>query len=253
MVIDLDIFDTWPSGLIDAIEPLLSEIAMESQIETAFNLSSERWFERSPPMPATKAAHALIGEAMAGQEIRVFHATRLINPIAIRNEGFRPLSLEAQLAMVRNELAKTLSVTGIDNLDSSIASIDLTANFFSVRQGQVWFTPLRRQLHDGGCEVFFNHWGGEAIQRIATMTKPSMTSAIRKIGMPFVVLARIPAFGCCKFGDSRLAPTMLGRIQERRALHQQTNLGWDVLIERAIPKEWIEDVLPSKDHSLRCA
>lgn len=250
MVVDLDDLNSWPHGLINSIEPLLPEINSELQSSNAFDLSDEKWFKSSPPNPTTSAAQELICEAMIDREIRVFHATRLIDPTTIRAEGLRSLELKSHLRMIRAGLVKILNIAEIEDMDRAIASIDLTSNFFSVREGQVWFTPLRRNLHDGGCEVFFNNYGGEAIQRIANMATATMVSAIRKLGMPFVVVARIPAFGCCHFGDSRLAPTMLQRIKETRTGHNATSIGWDVLIRKTIPKEWIEDVLPREDHSL---
>jgi hypothetical protein len=249
MVVDLDKLDSWPGGLIDAIEPFLSDIENENEVERAFNVSGDRWFEPAPDMPAKNAALTLIANAMIGQDLRVFHATRLIDPDAIHREGLRPLSIEAQLKMVRSKIVEILSAEEIDTLDCSIRSINLNDRYFSVRHGQVWFTPLRRKLYDGGCDVFFNHFGGEAIQRIAKMATPAMMLAIRKLGVPAVVVARIPAFGCCTFGDLQLAPAMLARIQEERNNCPEIGLGWDVLVKHAVPKEWIEVVLPRGDHS----
>jgi hypothetical protein len=125
--------------------------------------------------------------------------------------------------------------------------VDLTNPFFATREGSVWFTPMRRYLHDGGCNVFFEHWGGEAIQRFAAMGSPKLEAAIRSIGTAAVAVAHIPAYGWCRFSPTRLAPTMLDLMLERVAPDEVHTPGWDVLVKQTVPPCCIERVLPPTD------
>jgi len=101
-----------------------------------------------------------------------------------------------------------------------------------------------------GDAMFFNHWGGEAIQRLAYTASADLERQIRSLGTPAVVAFNIPAFGCCTRSDYRLAPTMLGLMFERAGLIERNYEAWDVLLKRPIPPECIESVLPNDDPTL---
>jgi hypothetical protein len=187
---------------------------------------------------------------MADQRIRVFHATRLLDFNIVLEEGLRPLDLDHQIAGMRETLLAAGRFNSSDEINSLVAGVKIEDAFFRNREGQVWATPLRRFLHDGGCDVFFNHWGGEAIQRLARMASPKLEAAIQSLGTPAVVTASIPAFGCCRHSDSRIALTMVGLMLERGGFIERSGEAWDVLIEQAIPAEWIENILPKDDPTL---
>ena len=245
--VDLDKEQSWPSAIIAEVVPLLPSILRERQATTAFELSGDRWHNPALPTPSTKAAYGIINREMADRRIKIFHATRLLDFDTVRNEGLRPLDLGHQINTMRSVLLGAGLFASVSEIDALIAMVNTNDDFFRGREGQVWATPVRRLLHDGGCDVFFDHWGGEAIQRLATMASRQLEIGIQSLGTPAVVTASIPAFGCCMFSEWRLVPTMVGLMLERTGMTEKSWEAWDVLVKRAIPAEWIESVLP-KEH-----
>jgi hypothetical protein len=248
--VDLDRDLSWPAGIITEITPLLPSILAEREATLAFDLSGDRWFSSAPPTSPTKAAHRIINREMADRRLRVFHATRLLDFDVVRREGLRPLDLEHQINTMRKLLLATGQFASMSEIDELIKMVDIEDDFFRGREGQVWATPLRRFLHDGGCDVFLKHWGGEAIQRLATMASSKLEAGIQSLGAPAVVTASIPASGCCSFSDWKLAPTMVGLMLERAGQIERSREAWDVLVKQTIPAEWIESVLSKDDVTL---
>lgn len=247
-VIDLDNAGTWPPAIVRQITPLFASILREKEADLDYCLSGDRWHKPSPPSPATNAAYRTIKHEMAGRRIAVFHATRLLDWNAVRRDGLVPLDLARQISAMKEGLVASRQFHAEMEIDELLAHVDLS--LLEGREGQVWGTPLRRYLHDGGCDVFFKHWGGEAIQRLAHMASASLETAIRGVGTPAVVTFAMPAFGCCTFGDLRLAPTMVGLLLEEAGLIEQNGECWDVLLTRSVPPDWIQSVLPSSDPGL---
>jgi hypothetical protein len=248
--VDLDRELSWPTRIITEITPLLPSIQAEREATSAFDLSGDRWFGSAPQTPATKAAHETINRSMADRRLRVFHATRLLDFDLVLREGLRPLNLDYQVETMRNLLLATGQFASVSEIDELIAKVNIEDKFFRGREGQVWATPLRRFLHDGDCNVFFEHWGGEAIQRLAAMASPRLEAGIQSLGAPAVVTASIPAFGYCCFTEWRLAPTMVDLMLERANHIEGPPGAWDVLVKQAIPAGWIESVLPKDDATL---
>lgn len=247
-VIDLDNVETWPPAMVREMTPLLASILKEKEADLEYCLSRDRWHKPSPPSPATNAAHRTIKREMMGHQIAVFHATRLLDWDSVRRDGLLPLDLARQISAMKDGLVASRQFNAEPEIDGLLASVDLT--LLEGREGQVWGTPLRRYLHDGGCDVFFNHWGGEAIQRLAHMASANLETAIRRLGTPAVVTFAMPALGCCTFGDVRLAPTMVGLLLERAGLIERNLECWDVLLRRSVPPDWIQSVLPNNHPSL---
>ena len=161
---------------------------------------------------------------MSDQQIRVFHATRLLDMDAVLTEGLRSLHLISQIAVVRSELAERGLHREVGELDAAVGVANLASQSYACREQRVWFTPLRRELYNGGCDIFFEHWGGEAIQRL-TQSKVQLTNAIRALGDPAVVVGNIPAFGACESSTARLAPTMLSLMLEREGCEFSVKAG----------------------------
>jgi hypothetical protein len=249
-IVDLDLPKSWPPLLVAEIGPLLPSILAEEKASLAFDLSGDRWHHASPPTPSTKAAHQVVRREMANHRIRVFHATRLLDFDVVRREGLRPLDFEKQISTMKAILLSERRFASLNEIDDLVAAVDIDDDFFRGREGQVWATPLRRLLHDGGCDVFFKHWGGEAIQRLAQMASRELVLGIQSLGTPAVVTFGIPAFGYCSFSDWRLPPTMVGLMLESAGLIERNLEAWDVLVKQAIPAEWIENVLPKDDPTL---
>lgn len=248
-IVDLDRSETWPHEVLEQIGPNLVEIAAEYAAQLEYDLSAEKWFTPSPQAPRTDAAKEVIEKAMEHRRIRVFHATRLLEGNSILSEGLHPLDLARQIDCVRGELACRGFTNEVAALDAISLETDLNDQSYACRQNQVWFTPLRRYLHDGGCDVFFDHWGGEAIQRI-TQYDERLKSAICSLGNPSVVVANIPAFGACLFSGRRLPLTMLSLMLETAGLRDSGIEGWDVLLKQAVPPDWIEAVVLRTDPSI---
>lgn len=247
-VVDLDRMATWPQDIRSYITPHIAEIAVERAAQNDFDISGDRWFKPSPPSPRTDDASRIINASMSNHQLRVFHATRLLDADAVNVEGLRPLDIKSQIALVRTELARRELHDEVAELDAAVSAADLSSQSYACREQQVWFTPLRGSLHDGGCDIFFEHWGGEAIQRL-TQSKATLTNTIRTLGSPAVVVGNIPAFGACLFSDLRLAPAMLSLMLEH-AGYDFCIESWDVLLKRDVPPEWIEAVLPHNDPRL---
>lgn len=195
--VDLDIVSSWPVMILEEVTPLLQVVMDEKEADLQYALSGDRWFKPSPPAPATKSAHQIINREMAGKWIRVFHATRLLDFDAVRREGLQPLNLKRQIEAMKAGLVATGRFSTCSEVETLLANVDLESDLLDGREGQVWATPLRRLLHDGGCEVFFKHWGGEAMQRLAEMASPDLVKGIQSLGTAAVVTFDIPAFGCC--------------------------------------------------------
>jgi hypothetical protein len=248
--VDLDIVSSWPATILSDVGPLLSTVLAEKDADLQYALSGDRWHKPSPTAPATTAAIQIIRREMEDRRIRVFHATRLIDFESVQSEGLHPLNLDRQIDFMKNGLVAAGRFTSLREIDDLLAGVDLDDDFFRGREGQIWATPLRRLLHDGGCDVFFKHWGGEALQRLAHTVSADLEAKIRSLGTPAVVTFNIPAFGCCTRSDYRLAPTMLGLMLERAGLIERNYEAWDVLLKRPIPTEWIESVQPNDDPAL---
>ncbi len=247
VVVDLDDLGSWPAEVRSELDEKLDGLIAEYDAQTQFDLSGDHWFKPPPPKPLTRRAQLVITEQMKAMKLRVFHATRLLDFNEVVRDGIRPLVLDERVARLRELAAQRRLADFEDEIGEIIGRVDLTDNCFTIREARVWATPLRRYLHDGGCDVFFDHWGGEAVQRLAHMASPALEAAIQGIGNPAVVVAKIPALGFCKRSNWRLAPTMLELALEASGRVEVSVGAWDVCAELPIPPEWIEGVVPPDD------
>lgn len=249
-IVDLDDMETWPDEVREQLSRNLDGLVAEYAAQRDFDLSGDRWSQTSPSKLLTDSAHELITEHMGRERLRVFHATRLLDCNEVRVGGLRPLALDERIQKLR-DLAAQGRLPGFNGqIDEVIGRVDLTDRFFTIREQLVWATPMRRYLHDGGCDVFFEHWGGEAVQRLAAMACPELETAIQNIGKAAVVVVNIPALGCCKAADWRLPPTMLELALEASGQIDVAIGAWDVRTAQAIPADWIEDIVPPSDAKL---
>lgn len=243
LVVDLDDPRTWPNEIRAELDKNLDSLIKERLARREFDSSNDRWHKPAPSTPYTKQAEALILDRMDKEELRVFHATRLLDPNEVRRGGLRPLAIEERTAKLRELAIQGLLQGFTDDIDEAIGRVDLKDESFRIREAWVWATPMRRYLHDGGCDVFFQNWGGEAVQRLAEMASPELEAAIRQIGEPAVVIARIPAIGVCEGATSRLAPTMVELAMEASRRIDVPIGAWDVRAKQPFAAEWIEDIV----------
>lgn len=248
MIIDLDDLSSWPKVILDDLESRIDEIIKELDADHKFHMSADKWIKSPPLKPNYAAAIKHINNEVADKRLRVFHATRLISPEDIFKNGLKALSISERIKSLEG-----LSANGpLSKFKNEIPNLINFSDrdFIECRKGQVWFTPLRRFLHDGGCDIFFEHWGGEVIQRLASMHSEELEAAIKEYGSPYVVIANIPCFGWCEFADLRLAKTMIDVFIEH--VDQEHTIGaWDVMIKRDIPNDCIEDILAPENTKLK--
>lgn len=244
-VIDLDCLRSWPPRVVEALEATWRRIAAERDAYHRHLESGAHWLSPAPPRPAEQALTALILQEAAARELRVFHATRLLAPQDVTESGLRPLVIRERLDRLA-ELAASWPEPLREQLRSGLGRLDVTAPYYAVREGQVWFTPLRRYLHDGGCDVFLEHWGGEAIQRIASRISRPVEAMLRSHGTPAVVVASIPALGWCRRSVDRLPLAMITLYLAAQG-HDAAVEAWDVVLQRPVPPERIECVVAPGD------
>jgi hypothetical protein len=248
LIIDLDRSYTWPEVVRTVIKANLDALMVEREASKQHDLSSGRWRTPAPSQAITQKVLSTIKAEMLNRRIRVFHATRLIDFEEVKKNGLLAMRYDERFARLRQLLGNGC-LPGMElELENLLSNVPLDEDFFASREKQVWFTPLRRALHDGGCDIFFEQWGGEAVQRIAANYNRKLESLIQNIGSPAVVVANIPAYGCCAlFGDLRLAPTIIELALEEVGAVDCFNGGWDVLIESDVPPDWIENILYPTD------
>ncbi len=244
---------SWPEEVCSDIKAQYSNLIAEENAQRKYLHSFDHYVKPPPPTPHTLKVYETIDEAMKDRELRVFHATRLLDFREIKREGLHLLVLQERISRLK-ELTSGLLSAFKDQIDTILSRIDLTDSYFTDREGFIWAVPMRKFLHDGGSNVFFEHWGGEVIQRLASEASPELEQAIRSIGEPAVVMIRIPAIGFCQFSKKQLPLTMLkialeqfSGIKEGGGRDVRCIQAWDVCCPRAIPPEWIEDVVFPSD------
>lgn len=249
MIIDLDRLSEWPQELLTLLRKHKQSLIEERVSQHAYNLapSTYRMVNRRPAKPSWDGIISYIQEESKNWRIRVFHATRLLNFEDVKREGLKQLDLAKQAELVRKALTDK---SAPEEVISSFTLTPAILEFLPGREGLVFFTPIRRALHDGGCEVFFEHFGGEAIERMAGMAGETSLKFIQSLGMPAVVIANIPATGCCEFADGRFPQTLIELFLEAEGGIEPMDYGWDVMVKADIPPEWIEAVVPVDDPSV---
>ncbi|MBU8541986.1 hypothetical protein, partial [Falsiroseomonas tokyonensis] len=215
---------------------------------------SALWHSSARPIQAKlgvrRTGSRPIWDSMFENDLRVFHATRLHDTHTIRTEGLRKLNIAERVAAVRAALA-ALGKGGLaEEFDAAVARFNLSTPEFRYRERKVYATPARRFLHDGGCDVFFENFGGEAIERICLQGSATLREALSHFGDPSVVVFRIPSFRTCKRSESALPNCMLDLMLQRQGLLDHRPGYWDVVIEHDVPPDWIEAVVPQHDPSV---
>ena len=249
-IIDLDAVASWPTGLLDMLRSDIPSLNKEREAQRVYDVSpsTDRFFGRRPLRPVWDAATAYIERHAAAWDLRVFHATRLLDGHDIWQNGLRRLDLAERLGSVKAALTAAGLTKG--HIEALALPRDDPA-FTDGREGVVWFTPLRAALHDGGCDVFFEHYGGEAIQRIAESASNSALKAVQALGAPAVVVTTIPASGWCLFADGRLAQTLIELFLQAEGGREASDYGWDVMVERDVPADRIEAIVAPTDAMVR--
>ncbi|MBZ9940159.1 hypothetical protein LB533_03470 [Mesorhizobium sp. BR1-1-13] len=135
---------------------------------------------------------------------------------SIKESGLLRLNLERDILRLKAALAAHMSPSELMQVDAAVSNMIEADSHFVRREGAVWMTPLRRFLHNGGCEVFFESFGSEAVERIAGYAGGKLDATLKQVGEPAVVVARFPAYGWCRFTEHRLPQSMIELYLERQ-------------------------------------
>lgn len=250
--IDFDKIATWPAAITSFLRRHSAALRAERNADHEYSMSPStfRIFNEAPLMPRWDEAINMIGDVMYKHDVIAFHATRLIDFDHVRAGGLKMLDLDRHVELLKGHLQAIDAIEELAEVDSAVAKMLAADRQFIHRQGQVWMTPLRRFLHDGGCNVFFESYGGEAIARIAEYAAGKLYDRLKNMGTPAVVVTRYPAFGWCSRTESRHPQGMIELYLEAEGGWDAMDYCWDVLIEGNVPPENIIAVVPYDDPSV---
>jgi len=253
--VDMDHIDTWPAKITSFLALHSKELRTEREADHRYTLSPSTYrmmHDSPPPMPRWNSAKRLIEEEMTDRDVIAFHATRLIDFNHVRQDGLIKLDLSQHIQRLKRHLQDAGALEELEEVDAAVAKMLEADSWFIKREGAVWATPHRSSLHDGGCDVFYESYGGEAIERIAGYARGKLAKSLTLLGTPAVVVLRYPAYGdyWCKFTTGRLPQTMIELYLKAEGDWEAMDYGWDVMIERDVPPDHIIAVVPLKDPSL---
>lgn len=189
----------------------------------------------------------LVGEFMAERELLAFHATRLIDFNHVRTNGLRMLNLEQHIERLKREFKEAGAMEALTEVDFATTKMREADRSFIRREGAVWATPFRALLHDGGCDSFYESYGGEAIWHIARCAGGKLEQAIKQLGKPAVVMIRYPAYGWCQRTEDRLPQSMIELHLQHEGNWEAKDHTWDIQITRDVPAENIVNVVHPND------
>jgi hypothetical protein len=251
--VDMDKIGTWPNEITAFLTAHSKDLLAERAADRNYTLapSDFRILNGSPPMPRWKEATALIENVMADRELLAFHATRLIESNEVQREGLLRLDLARHVARIKGQLEVAGAFDELAQIDAAVKKMLKADNSFINREGAVWATPNRASLHDGGCNVFFESYGGEAIKRVAGYAQGKLEQRLKLLGKPAVVIIRYPAYGWCEFTHRSLPQSMIKSYLRQESDWETMTCGWDIMIRRDVPPQNIVAVLPGEDVALR--
>ena len=184
---------------------------------------------------------------MADREVVAFHATRLVDINDVYRDGLFRLNLLQQVARLKKQLEVAGAYDELSEVDMALAQIMEADSTFIKREGAVWASPQRVSLHNGGCDVFYDHYGGEAIERMAGYAKGKLEHRLKQIGEPAVVIIRYPAYGWCRFTHSRLPQSMIELHLQYEGRWEAMDHDWNIMIKRDVPAQHVIAVVPPGD------
>lgn len=252
--VDLDKIATWPTAITDFFTAHSTQLRAEREADHAYSLSpsTHRIMHDAPAMPHWDEAEGLIEETMKDRDLVAFHATRLIDFDDVRKNGLVKLDLHQHLDRLKEHLRRAGAQEELDEVDAAVAKMMMADSWFVSREGSVWATPQRSALHNGGCDVFYESYGGEAIERIAGYARGKLESKLKTMGTPAVVTIRYPGYGpgWCKRTAGRLPQSMIELFLEAEGDWEAMDHGWDIMIERDVPPRHIVSVVGYRDPSV---
>ena len=247
--VDMDKIASWPSEITTFLTAHSEELLYERKAEKNYiHLPSNiRITNGAPPKPRWNEATALIKNAMADRELIGFHATRFVDFHDVQKTGLMRLDLAQHVARVKRHLYSINAFEELEEIDAALAKKLEEDMFFMNHEGAVFATPHRASLHNGDCDVFFETYGGEALNHIASCACGKLKNRLKRIGEPAVVIFRYPAYSWCKFTHVRLPQSMIELHLQNQKYCEAIDFGWDITISQDVPAQNIIAVVPLDD------
>ena len=250
--IDLDDQTTWPAPVLAFLQEHAAELRLQRTADHEYMRkgSIHRMQNPSPSMSRWHEAKALIEKELEGRDYLAFHGTRLVDFDDVRREGLLMLDFDGHIEKLKRNLAAIGADDELEEVDDALAGKLEDDPMFAERQGQVWMTPLRRFLHDGGLDDIMGNYGGEAVDDIAVLAGGKLKQRLQKMGTPAVVVARIPVFGWCRSTEGRIAQSIIELYLEAQGDWDPMDYGWDIMLEQDVPADRIVAVVAHDDPSV---
>lgn len=199
-VYDFDFPQAWTPRFQELLKPDAVQIVreVERQIEWELSGSDVRMLEPEPPTPVKEAALREICDDFSRNGFRAFHATRLVRPEVILEEGLRTLNRRDQIDLVQRTYQGVQGEQHVMRRVSAWASWkeDADTPQTHCREGDCWLVPSRHLLHDGGLDCMFERIGGEFIERISGDPFRDSSGESADPGRATVVVAILPSGWC---------------------------------------------------------
>ncbi len=160
--VDMNNIATWPREVTKFLTTHSEELRIERKADQDYCLSSSefRIMKNPPQMSRWREAEILIKNMMADRELIAFHATRLIDFDGVRKSGLLTLDLTQHVVRIKKALQNVAAADELAEIDAAVTKVLEADDNFIKRECAVWATPHRASLHDGGCDVFFDSYGG---------------------------------------------------------------------------------------------
>lgn len=251
-VYDFDYPHLWTPRFNELLKPNAVQIVHEVERQLQWELagSDVRMREAKPPAPLKDYAIHKIQKDLSRNYFRAFHATRLIRPEVVLEEGLRALDARRQIDLIERtyqdvrrdaRLNCRMEALGARRRDSRIREA-------RDREGICWLVPSRHLLHDGGLDCMFERIGGEFIERISDDPFRDMSDKGLDPGRATVVVATLPSGWCWltnEAGSMRIFCKTMASLGH--PLHNRLASYWDVKIKADIPPGNIEYVCDRSD------
>jgi hypothetical protein len=251
-VLDLDDESTWPGDLLSFLGERFDVLRAYEQHERGVidrRNGGDRTMSYAPPRnPYEAARDAALLETNAllkGLKLVGYHCTRLHHDEieSICRDGLRPLSAELARDRVRRRV-------GAGDFSVEVAERVLAKGRTEERDGErrvgmLWFLFTAGSLREeGGLELFFRLWGGEALY-FPHHEDPQIGPILRRLGTACIVRAAVPVEAIqtgCSVGE-RIVRCSL----HRRGVRMGECPGWEGWIAESVPGEGIQRVIRRSD------
>jgi hypothetical protein len=220
-VIEVSDPKTWPHAVLAAVRPVADRLA-------GFTGSTGS-------LPVTLAEEAEVEAALAGANIRLYHATRLL-PVEVervRAEGLRLLDIN----LIGDRLDTAVQAGALTNADRDlILATNALNDPYTHRPGLLYAVTTTLAFSDdiSGVWRLLGFWGGEAVY--IAHEDAALGQRLSRIGVPAIVVFTAPAAredDNCRPGRTHVLVGTLLELEDVDA---------DFVLRQPVPAEAVEDV-----------